>query len=272
MSFTVAIASVTGRFGQRLTAELLKKSDVTIRGLVRDPSKLPESFRSASSFQLVQGDAWDEAALRSLVKGADVVICTYAGDDRLMIDGQKLLIDVSEAEGVPRFVASDYTIDYTKLEYGQLPAKDPMKRVHEYLQGKRIRGVHVLIGAFMDTFWSSWFGVFNPDEPSLSLWGTGDETWEFTSYQNAAEFVAALALDAGAVGFQSFLGDRRTTRQIIQDFEEVYNVKPKVNWLGTLDELKTKMKAEQAQNPQDYMSWLPLTIPLMARRPSALAL
>ena len=202
MVFTVAVAGVTGRFGRTLTAQLLKRKDVAVKGLARDPSKLPESIRSASALEVVQGDAWNQAGLRSFVRGANVVVCAYAGDDRLMLDGQKLLIDASEAEGVPRYVASDYTIDYTKLEYGQLPAKDPMKRVYDFLQGRTVKGVHVLIGAFLDTFWSSWFGAFNPSRNSLSLWGNGDEIWEFTSYENAAEFVSLIALDEGAVGFQ----------------------------------------------------------------------
>lgn len=202
MVFTVAIAGITGRFGRTLAAELLNKHDVVVKGLVRDPSKLPESIRSAPALQVVQCDAWDKTGLRSFVKGADVVVCTYAGDDRLMIDGQKLLIDASEAEDVPRYIASDYTIDFTQIEYGQLPSKDPVKRVHEYLSSKTIKGVHVLIGAFLDTFWGSWFGVSNPSENSLSLWGQGEEIWELTSYKNAAEFVALLALDTKAVGFQ----------------------------------------------------------------------
>lgn len=47
MVFTVAIAGITGRFGRTLVAELLNKHDVVVKGLVRDPSKLPESIRSA---------------------------------------------------------------------------------------------------------------------------------------------------------------------------------------------------------------------------------
>lgn len=119
-----------------------------------------------------------------------------------MIDGQKLLIHASEAEDVPCYIASDYIIDFTQPEYGQLPLKDPVKRVHEYLSSKTIKGFHFLIGAFLDTFWSSWFRVLNPSENSLSLWGQGEEIWGFTSYKNAVKFVALLALDTKAVGFQ----------------------------------------------------------------------
>lgn len=120
-----------------------------------------------------------------------------------MNDGQKHLIDACEAQGVRRYLASDYSLDFTKLEYGQLTSKDPMKHVKEYLEKQKVvKGVHVLIGVFMDTFFSPFFGVLNA-EAKLSYWGTGEEIWESTSYANAAEFVAAVALDENAVGIQN---------------------------------------------------------------------
>ncbi|KAM0329340.1 hypothetical protein ACHAQA_004645 [Verticillium albo-atrum] len=259
MPFTVVIAGISGRFGRCLAWELLKKPDVVVRGLARDLSKLESGLRSSAALQLTEGDVFDTAVLQKLVKGANVVICTYAGDHQVMIEGQKLLVDACEAEGVPRFFASDYTIDYRKLEYGQLIAKDPMKDVHQYLQGKKVKGVHVLNGVFLDTFWCSWFGAWNPEETSLSFWGTGDEVWEVTSYENAAEFVALLALDETAIGFQKFLGDSLTFNQIADTFEQVHHKKPLLKRLGSLEDLKTRMEAEQKQDPQAVMSWLPLT-------------
>lgn len=72
------------------------------------------------------------------------------------------MIDACEAEGIHRYLASDYNLDFTKLKYGQLPAKDPMKHVKDYLDTKTIKGVHVLIGILMETFWSRFFGVWSP--------------------------------------------------------------------------------------------------------------
>lgn len=55
-----------------------------------------------------------------------MVVCCYLGDPNLVINGQNSLIDDYESEGVGRYVASDYSLDSTKLGLGQLPAKDPM--------------------------------------------------------------------------------------------------------------------------------------------------
>lgn len=184
-----------------VVSHLLASQEVSIRGFCRNPSKLPEHLRNSSRLTIVSGDAGDLDTLRQFVRGTDVVVCCYLGDNTLMTEGQKLLVDACDLESVPRYMASDYCLDYTKLEYGQHPAKDPMKRVKAYLETKKnVKGVHVLIGAFMETFWSGYFGVFDSKDCKFSFYGTGDEIWESTTYDTAAQYVAAVALDRNAIG------------------------------------------------------------------------
>lgn len=77
-----------------------------------------------------------------------------------MIEGQKKLIDACETTGVPRYIASDWCVDYTKLQLGDLFPKDPMKHVKAYLDTKQVvKGVHMLIGAFIDPILSPYYGV-----------------------------------------------------------------------------------------------------------------
>lgn len=205
MSLTVGIAGLSGRFG-RLVGEILLKrpaSEVKLRGFCREPRKLAKSLSGNSRVEVIQGSAFDSSAARTFAMGCDVVVCCYLGDDKLMIDGQKLLVDACEAEGVSRFVASDWTIDYTKLEYGQLFPKDPMKRVKDHLDTKEhIKGVHVMVGAFMDTFFTAYFDSWDPEKKVFTFWGTGDEVLEFSSYRSSAEYTASVVLDRKAVGVQ----------------------------------------------------------------------
>lgn len=152
----VGIAGITGKFARCILDNLLKDPSVSIQGYCRDPTKLPDVIQSSSRVQITKGESTDNASLRSFVRSCDVVICCYLGDNSLMIDGQKALVDACEAEGVPRYVASDYSLDFRKLGYGQLPAKDPMKYIQEYIESKpNVTGVHVLIGVFMDIFFFS---------------------------------------------------------------------------------------------------------------------
>lgn len=203
MTITVGIAGITGKFARLVVKNLYNSPDIQIRGLCRNSSKLPKHLRESPRVAIIQGDSTDLETLRRFARGCDVVICCYLGDNDFMTNGQKLLIDACESENVNRYIASDYCLDFTKLELSQHPAKDPMKHVKAYLETKKnVQGVHVLIGAFMETFWSGYFGVWDQENYKLNYYGNGDEIWESTTYETAAQYVAAVAKDRNAVGMQ----------------------------------------------------------------------
>ncbi|KAK0744622.1 hypothetical protein B0T21DRAFT_399048 [Apiosordaria backusii] len=262
---------ITGRLARLITHHLLQSDPtLTIKGYCRDLSKTSSSSLLASSLSdntsknnisITAGDPYDSTQLRHFVRGCDVVICTYLGDHRLMTEGQKLLIDACEQEGVRRYVASDWTLDYDKLEYGQHPQKDAQKVVKGYLgeEGRRVKGVHILIGIFYETFWSDYFGIFRhgeDGEEGFRYWGTGEEVWEGISYDDAAKYTAAVVLDEEAVGVLSFLGDRKSMKQLVAEFAEVYGVDPTTKCLGTVEELQIQMKATREREPGNIFAWL----------------
>ncbi|KAI0846395.1 nmrA-like family protein [Daldinia vernicosa] len=255
MSITVGIAGITGKFARELASALLKYPDINIKGYCRDPSKVPESLSSKVS--LSKGDAFDTSAIRSFVAGCDVVVCCYLGDDKLMVDGQKALIDACAAEGVPRYVASDWSLDYTKLKLGELFPKDPMIHVKAYLDAQdKVKGVHVLVGMFMDVFFGPMFGTYDASSTTFKYWGTGNEIWEATTYRNAAEYTAAVCADKSAYGIKKFIGGRATIREIAESFEKVYGVKPKLESHGSVDGLFKKMHELRKNDPQNVFSYM----------------
>jgi len=203
MTITVGVAGITGKFARLVVKNLCNSPDIQIRGLCRNSSKLPEHLRILPQVSIIQGDSTDLETLQRFARDCDVVICCYLGDNDFMTNGQKLLVDACELENVSRYIASDYCLNFTKLELGQHPAKDPMKHVKAHLETKKnVKGVHVLIGAFMETFWSGYFGVWDQEAFKLHYYGTGDELWESTTYDTAAQYVAAVAKDRNAVGMQ----------------------------------------------------------------------
>ncbi|KNG90451.1 NmrA-like family protein [Aspergillus nomiae NRRL 13137] len=259
MALTVGIAGITGKFARRVVSHLLQHSDVTIRGYCRDPSKVPEPISSSEQVTLFKGDAFDKEAIRTFAQGCDVLICCYLGENQLMIDGQKILIDACEELGVPRYIASDWALDYTKLKLGELFPKDPMIHVHAYLATKqKVTGVHILIGGFMEPVLSPFFNILDPKTNAFRFWGGGDEIMEGTTYDNAAEFTTAVARDPKATGVIRFLGGRATIREIAQSYEMVYGVKANLERLGSLDDLYKFMHEKQAQNPADIYGYMSL--------------
>jgi hypothetical protein len=201
----VAIAGISGKFARLVTTHLLKKPHVEITGLCRTPSKVPKDINSNARVTIFEAASTDTDKIRQAIRGADICICCYLGDETLMIDGQKRLIDACLAEGVPRFMDSGYTFDYRSLNRGEAPQKDFCKDVQEYLQQKsdRIKGVQILNGAFMEVCFAPFYGLWDPAEPAVRFWGSGDEALEMTTYEDAAGFAAEIALDKNAVGYQS---------------------------------------------------------------------
>lgn len=202
-SSAVGIAGVTGKFAGLILDHLLEDPHVHIRGYCRTASKLANRFLDSPQLKVIEGNAEDPETLHRFVQGLDVVICAYLGDNNFMVSAQKALIDACDQARVSRYIASDYCLDYTRLNLGDHPAKDPMKTVYDYVQRKQhVQGVHILIGAFMETFWSKYFGIWNSEDRALVYWGTGQEQWESTTYGDAAQFTAAVALDSRAIGLQ----------------------------------------------------------------------
>ena len=122
-----------------------------------------------------------------------------------MIEGQKTLIDACIAENVSRYIASDWSLDFRGLKLGDHPTKDPMKHVQAYLEERekegKIKGVHVLNGAFTEIMWAPFLGVVDAKGGVFTYWGTGDEKFEMTTYADAAAFTAEVVADPNAVGF-----------------------------------------------------------------------
>lgn len=266
---TVAIAGITGKLGTLIAQAVLTTSNVSIRGLCRDKSKLaPELQAFVDRITIVEGGSTDLSAARHAVRGSQVVICSYLGSDDLMINGQKVLIDACVAESVPRYIASDYSLDYTKLELGALPAKDPMIQIKAYVEGTPVKGVHVLIGCFTETF-VHYMGAWDPKQNLLQHWGTGDEVWDFTTYGTSAQYIAAVALDPNAHGLlkcespsppSSTLlrvfslaevcpvrADHMSLKQVATMLTKLRGQAPTMKSIGPMDELKSKIDAARVK-------------------------
>lgn len=152
--------------------------------------------------ELIQDNAFDNDAILSFVHSCDVVVFCYLDDDKLMVDGQKLLINVCGDEpSVTWYVASDWALDYTKLELGQLFPKCPMIHIKAYIETKQdVSGVYILIVGSMEPVFSPFFNIFDPESNTFQYWGEGDEAMGGITYDDAAKFTAAVAADPNASG------------------------------------------------------------------------
>lgn len=201
----IAIAGFTGKMARLITKYLVANHpNIEIHGICRSPEKLDAATLSNPKVKVFQASSTDVSALRKGLANTSVCICCYLGDNKLMLDGQKTLIDACIDEKVPRYIASDWSLDYRGLKFGEHPLKDPMKHVRAYLEEKKkedkIKGVHILNGAFMEIIWASWSWA-KAKEGIFEYYGSGDEKLNVTTYEDAANFTAEVALDPTATGF-----------------------------------------------------------------------
>lgn len=202
----VAIAGANSKLATLIAKHLLENHPgIKIHGIARSPEKVDAAIRDSPNVEIFQASASDTNAIRQGLRGAEVAMCCYLGDNELMTEGQKTLIDACIDEKVARYIASDWAFDYRGLELGDHPSKDPMILVNTYLEEKekngKIKAVHVLNGAFMEVVLGPFNPCFQPKVQLYQYWGTGDEPMEMTSYVDAAVFTAEIAADPSAVGF-----------------------------------------------------------------------
>ncbi|MCJ1310878.1 hypothetical protein MMC25_004546 [Agyrium rufum] len=256
----VVIAGFSGKFARSVTQHLLNKSsDIQIHGLIRNPSKVPEAFQSNPQIKIFQGDAFDKGAALKAVTGADVTLCAYLGDNNVMTKGQETLIEASIEAKVSRYIASDFSLDYNKIEMGQLPPKDPMKKIAAYLAERKdqIAAVHPLNGSFMPIWFSPMGGIFFPKESAFKVYGDGEGKIDVTTYDTAAEYVAEIMLDETATGTLMFRGDRVSVKDMAAAIKSVYGKEITVESRGSLDDLYNIMFEALQKDPRNVYSWLP---------------
>jgi NAD(P)H-binding len=194
----IAIAGVTGRLGSLVATYLLENTNCIVHGLCRSPEKVSQIVEAhPSRFKVFVFDVLSLEDARNGIAGCSTVICTYNKIEiQLMIDASKILIQACDAEGVYRFIPSDFTTDYRTIPVGDVPLKDPQIKIWKYIQDGnsngtvRVKAVHILVGLFAEAFYRF---VLTPN--NHKYWGTGNEPWDFVAYESTAEYVAKVAAD-----------------------------------------------------------------------------
>ncbi|KAH7141144.1 hypothetical protein EDB81DRAFT_870318 [Dactylonectria macrodidyma] len=142
----------------------------------------------------------------------------------------EILVDACAKEGVPRYLPSDFA---------------------------NVSGVHVLVGGLTETFWSEFSLIFDANTQTITYWGTGNEKWDLTTYETAAAYTAALAVDKNASGVFRFRGDCKSVFEIKEIYEKIYQSPLHLKRLGCLDELYSTVKDEFKKDSNNVMAWAP---------------
>lgn len=259
---TIAVAGVTGKLGRLITYHLLSQN-IKVHGIGRNPSKLPEEIKNHSNFKAFTSDFKDVESLRPAVKGCSTVICVLLSSPDVELASQKTLIDACIAENVPRFMPNDFTVDWRHCNLDLMPQKRVNEKLLAYLEERqdKIKHAHVLNGGFMETLSTAGFWFSPKDGPvaGMHYWGTGDEKWDITSYDHAARFAVAVALDDDATGYLKVRGDLVSAKDVAKIMQKVYGLSEiPMKGQGSLDELEAQVRKGLEEDPQssDFWTWM----------------
>lgn len=252
---TVLVVGGTGRLGSKLVEALRAKEGVSVRLLVRPGSGRASSV-SRGGVELVQGDLRDAESLDWAVKGVDAIVSAVNGGPDVVVDGQRALLAAAKRHGVRRFIPSDFSVNYFRLDYGDNLFLDDRKRFAEALQQSGVGYTFMLSGGFMEVMLSPFMSIFDFEAGVATPWGTGDEPIEMTTTDDVARYTAEAVFDPRAENRAVELaGDVASVKQIAAVYQEVTGRRLEVRPRGTVEDLRRWIAERKAtaKSPFEYV-------------------
>jgi hypothetical protein len=159
----------------------------------------------------------------------------------VIIDAQTSLLEAAVKARVPRFIPSDFSIDFTKCADGHNRNLDLRREFHQKLDQTPLSLTSILNGGFM--------GLLAGRAPLILYkfhrviyWENADQLLDFTTIDNAAEFTAAAALDPSTPRFLRIAGDQISARGLVDVTSEVTGSRFKLLRGGSLRRLAFLIK------------------------------
>ena len=247
MTKTIAVAGATGELGKRVVHALLARG-ASVQALVRgtsDQTKV-EALRSAGATIVVLDDV--PATARTLV-GTACLVSTLAGLRENIVEAQSALLDAAVEAGVPRFIPSDFSADFTRLSPGENRNLDLRRDFHVRLDSANIQATSILNGMFADILPTPYSPFFDFKARRVNYWGSPDQKLDFTTMDDTAAFTAAAALDETTPKVLRIAGDQISAREMVAAASAATDSTFSLFRLGTVDELGDKIVQARKADP-----------------------
>jgi nucleoside-diphosphate-sugar epimerase len=253
----ICVAGATGILGLRIVKALLDKG-AEVRAIVRSSSDVEKTnILEKLGVKIYKVNNWNLEELIRPCLGVSCVVSALAGLREVIVDAQKVLLDAAIATDVPRFIPSDYSLDFTKFSYGENRNLDLRREFHEYLDKTSISSTSVFNGAFADLLTDQMpFILFK--QKIVLYWGNADYRWGFTTIDNTAEYTANVALDPSTPRYLRIAGDQINPREARVIASEVTGEKFRLFRLGGKSLLGLIIKIARKFSPAEkelYPAW-----------------
>lgn len=253
----ILLAGATGDLGERIARALIARGAM-VRALVRPGTAADRvAHLRGLGAAVAEADYDDAEALRRACMGAACVVSALSGLREVIVDAQTRLLDAAVSAGVPRFIPSDFAIDFTKLAPGSNRNLDLRREFMARVDRAPIAATSILNGAFADMLTGvAPFILFS--RKRVLYWGSAEQRMDFTTKDDVAAFTAAAALDASTPRLLRIAGDQVSARDLATLMTEITGERFRLFRAGPLGLLRMMIKVGKTVAPQPgevYPPW-----------------
>ncbi|WP_367614892.1 NmrA family NAD(P)-binding protein [Plastoroseomonas arctica] len=252
----IALAGASGDLGGRIAKALVERG-ASVLALVRPGLEADEGRRIESTgATLVEADPADLTAMAQACTGATCVVSALNGVRSVMIDRQTVLLEAAVRAGVPRFIPSDYSADFTKTRPGDNRNFDLRREFMALADRAPIKVTSILNGAFMDMLGAE-MPIIRPTIHRVLYWHDADQPLDFTTKDDAAAYVAAAAMDEATPRILRIAGDVVSARDIAAVMTDVTGERYQTLWAGSIGMLGAMIAATKIIVPSSDAAFPP---------------
>ena len=253
---TIVVAGATGDLGTRITKALIARG-VTVRALTRlDASEQKIKQTEALGAATARADMSDVDSVAAACEGAACVVSALNGLHDVIIDRQSVLLDAAVKAGIPRFISSDYSLDFTKTTPGHNRNLDLRREFMARADRSPIQVTSILNGAFMDMLGAE-MPVIQPRLHRVLYWRDAEQLLDFTTKDDSAAYTAAAALDDTTPRILRIASDTRSTRELAEAMSNVTDRRYRPLRVGGLGSLKNLIHITKLIAPQPQAAFPP---------------
>jgi nucleoside-diphosphate-sugar epimerase len=256
MKTTILVAGATGNLGGRIVKALLAQG-ANVRALIRhssDQSKVEYLKQSGAEVVAVDMDSLEE--LTNACEGVACVVSVLQGLHDVIVNTQTLLLNAAVAAGVPRFIPSDFSTDFTQLTPGENRNFDLRREFKERLDQADIAATSIMNGAFAEIL-AYGTPLLNMKNNTVGYWESPDLKMDFTTMDDTAAFTAAAALDASTPRILHIASFQLSANGIAETATGALQQPFKLIPMGTLADLNAHNQRERAAHPEGEQEVFP---------------
>jgi nucleoside-diphosphate-sugar epimerase len=209
---TIVVAGATGNLGRRIARDLIERG-ANVRALVRHTTARDKIEQlQALGVSISSVDLSKASEVTPACSGALCVVSALQGLREVIVEAQAVLLDDAIEAGVPRFIPSDFSIDFTKFPPGENRNLDLRRDFHKHVDKSSISATTIYNGAFAEMLTGQMPLILFKLKRVL-YWGNADQRMDFTTMDDTAAFTANAALDPSTPRTLRIAGDQLSARE-----------------------------------------------------------